>query len=290
VCSVRGLYRAFPSLDPPVYVRPQLKPSHGICSFTTTTFGAHRGDDQGAGRSTSGRDLLHLLGGSTSAPPPSTAGLLQLPGLTSTRLGRHTAVPDLHRHFRAGIFFPGPAFGFPGPALVGPGWHISVPAGIRFFWAEICHSLTGIRVCGPGWAISSLSRLACEQAGPIPAAPRLSPLLGRALASTTAGPRPGLSLIPAASRPPPRLGYASARPPLLPPGGPCPGFGRSWASAPTPLQVCQAGFPAGWAVPRRANPAWAGISLAALRLVAPAPAGQIASDPATPASVLAAPA
>jgi hypothetical protein len=28
VCTVRGLYRAFPPLDPPVYVRPQLKPSH----------------------------------------------------------------------------------------------------------------------------------------------------------------------------------------------------------------------------------------------------------------------
>jgi hypothetical protein len=99
---VRGLYRAFPPPDPPVYVRPQLKTFHGICSFTTTTFGAHRGADQGAGRSTSGRDLLHLLGGSTSVLPPSIAGLLQLPGLTSTRPGRHTAVPDLHRHLRAG--------------------------------------------------------------------------------------------------------------------------------------------------------------------------------------------
>jgi hypothetical protein len=109
---VRGLYRAFPPPDPPVYIRPQLKPSHGICSFTTTTFGAHRGADQGAGRSTSRRDLLHQLGGSTSASPPSTAGLLQLPRLTSTRPGRHTAVPDLHRHRRAstqlrwaGIFY-----------------------------------------------------------------------------------------------------------------------------------------------------------------------------------------
>jgi hypothetical protein len=118
---MRGLYRAFPPPDLPVYIRPQLKPPCGICSFTTTTFGVHRGADQGAGRSTSGRDLLHLLGGSTSATPPSTAGLLQLPGLTSTRPGRHTVVPDLRQHFWAGIFFPGQALGFPGPALVGPG-------------------------------------------------------------------------------------------------------------------------------------------------------------------------
>jgi hypothetical protein len=102
---VRGIYRAFPPPDPPVYVWPQLKPSHGICSFTTTTFGAHRGADQGAGRSTSGRDLLHLLGGSTSPSPPSIAGLLHLPGLMSTRPGQHTAVSDLHRHLRAGTQF-----------------------------------------------------------------------------------------------------------------------------------------------------------------------------------------
>jgi hypothetical protein len=91
-----------------------FKPSHGICCFTTTTFGAHRGADQGAGRSTSGRDLLRLLGGSTLALPPSTAGLLHLPGLTSTRPGRHTVVPDLHQHFRAGIFVLGPAYLCPG--------------------------------------------------------------------------------------------------------------------------------------------------------------------------------
>jgi hypothetical protein len=131
---VRGLHRAFPPPDPPVYSRPQLKPPCGICLFTTTTFGAHRGADQGAGRNTSGRDLYRLLGGSTSAPPPSTAGLLQLPGLTSTRPGRHTVVPDLHQHLQAGIFFPGPALSFLGPAYICPGRHIYVPADI----------------CGPG--------------------------------------------------------------------------------------------------------------------------------------------
>jgi hypothetical protein len=101
---------------------------------TTTTFGAHRGADQGTGRSTSGRDLLHLLGGLTSTSPPSTAGLLHLPWLTSTRPGWHTVVPDLHQHFWAGIFFPGPALGFLGSAYLCPGRHIHVPAGI----------------CGPG--------------------------------------------------------------------------------------------------------------------------------------------
>jgi hypothetical protein len=127
---VHGLYRAFPPLDPPVYVRPQLKPSHGICSFTTMTFGTHRGADQGAGRSTSGRDLLHLLGASTSASPPSTASLLQLPGLTSTRPGRHMAVPDLHRHLRSGTRFH--------PAdICGPGVDSGTPsAGIYVFRPE----------------------------------------------------------------------------------------------------------------------------------------------------------
>jgi hypothetical protein len=155
MCSVRGLYRAFPPSDPPVYIRPQLKPSHGICSFTTTTFGVHRGADQGAGRSTSGRELHHLLGGSTSASPPSTAGLLQPPGLTSTRPGRHTAVPNLHRHLwadtqfhpagifyvpidifyvPASIFMSRPAYmglgstsAFPGPAYNSPGQNIAFP-------------------------------------------------------------------------------------------------------------------------------------------------------------------
>jgi hypothetical protein len=87
------------------------------------TFGAHRGADQGAGRSTSRRDLLHLLGGSIAASPPSTADLLQPPGLTSTRPGRHTFVPDLHQHFRAGIFMSRPAY-------LCPGRHIYVLAGI----------------------------------------------------------------------------------------------------------------------------------------------------------------
>jgi hypothetical protein len=143
VCSVRGLYCAFPSLDLPVYVRPQLKPPYGICTFTTMTFGAHRGADQGAGRSTSRRDLYCLLGGSTSASPPSTVGLLQLPGLTSTRPGRHTVVPDLHQRFRAGIFFPRPVLIFLGLAYICPGQHIYVPADI----------------CGPGVS-SGASRLA----------------------------------------------------------------------------------------------------------------------------------
>jgi hypothetical protein len=114
-----------------VYVRPQLKPSHGICSFTTTTFGAHHGADQGAGRSTSRRDLLHLLGGSTSASPASTAGLLHLPGLTSTRPGQHTAVPDLHRHLRAGTRFILASIFY-------------VLAGIFYILADIFYILAGI--------------------------------------------------------------------------------------------------------------------------------------------------
>jgi hypothetical protein len=148
---VRGLYHTFPPLDPAVYVQPQLKPSHGICSFTTTTFGAHRGAYQGAGRSTSGRDLLHLLRGSPSAPPPSAADLLQLPGQTSARPGWHTAVPDLHRHLQvgtqfhpAGIFmsrtaymglgstsaFPGPAYDFSGRNIFFPGRYSRSRAGM----------------------------------------------------------------------------------------------------------------------------------------------------------------
>jgi hypothetical protein len=152
VCSVRGLYRAFPPPDPPVYVRPQLKPSHGICSFTTTTFGAHRGADQGAGRSTSERDLLHLLRGSTSASPPSTAGPLHLPGLG--RVGLRQADP--------------------------PGWAAPPrhgPPGSLPWWAAL-------PLC-PGWAGSLSPRLG-RQAGvsPRPVRPRIRP--GRRLSS-----RPG---------------------------------------------------------------------------------------------------
>jgi hypothetical protein len=130
VYSMHGLHRAFPPPDPPVYIWPQLKPPCGICSFTTTTFGAHRGADQGAGRSTSGRDLLCLLE------------------------GRHTVVPDLRQHFQAGIFFPGPALDFLGPAYLCPSRHIYVPAdicgtgvdsdislaGIYGFWSELTSS------------------------------------------------------------------------------------------------------------------------------------------------------
>jgi hypothetical protein len=251
VCSVRGLYRAFPPPDPPVYVRPQLKPSHGICCFTTTIFGAHRGADQGTGRSTSGWDLLHLLGGSISAPPLSTLALLHLSGLTSTRSGRHTVVPNLLQQFRAGIFFPRPALGFPGPALVGPGRHISVLAGIRLFWPEYAFS----------WpAFASVGR-----DGPLPISPAgmwaswadpgraswPSPRLGHAPAFAPAGPRPGLLLILAASRLPLRLGYAPAGPPLLHLGGPRPGPGRGWASTLEPQGSRQAGLPASWATPRQ---------------------------------------
>jgi hypothetical protein len=96
---MRGLNRAFPPPDPPVYIWPQLKPPCGICSFTTTTFRDHRGADKGAGRITSGRDLLRQHGGLTLASPLSTLGLLQLPGLTSTRSGRHLVVLDLRQHF-----------------------------------------------------------------------------------------------------------------------------------------------------------------------------------------------
>jgi hypothetical protein len=173
VCSVHGLYRAFPPPDPPVYVRPKLKPSHGICCFTTTTFGAHCGADQGAGRSTSGWDLLHQLGGSTSASPSSIAGLLQLPGLTSTRPGRHTTVPDLHRHLRAGtrlpragIFMsrptyvgPGSTSAFLGPAYNFPDRNMFFPGRYSRFRAGICQSrplLAGIR---DFWAKTGQSRL-----------------------------------------------------------------------------------------------------------------------------------
>jgi hypothetical protein len=38
-----------PSPDPLVSNWPQLKPTLGICLFTTTTFGAHHGADSGAG-------------------------------------------------------------------------------------------------------------------------------------------------------------------------------------------------------------------------------------------------
>jgi hypothetical protein len=163
VCSVRGLHRAFPPSDPPVYSRPQLKPPCAICCFTTTTFGAHRGADQGAGRSRSERDLLRLLGGSTSAQPPCTAGLLQLGGLTSTRPGQHTAVPDLHQHLRAGtqlpragIFMSRLAYSCPVQHMCVwcrfqhcPGRHITSPAGICFF-------LASIHICGPALASSGL--------------------------------------------------------------------------------------------------------------------------------------
>jgi hypothetical protein len=210
VCSVRGLHRAFPPPDPPVYVWPQLKPSHGICCFTTTIFGAHRGADQGAGRSTSGQDLLHLLGGSTSASPMSTAGLLQLPELTSTRPGRYSVVPDLHWHFRAGIFFPGPSLAFPGPALVGPGRHISVSAGICLFLAGIRFFLASIRVCGPGWAVlrSLPAGMWATWADPSHAPVLSAP--GPCLGFHRSWPLPGLLIIPPAFRPLPRLGRVAA--------------------------------------------------------------------------------
>jgi hypothetical protein len=176
VCSVRSLHRAIPPPDPPVYIRLQLKPPCGICSFTTTTFGAHRGADQGAGRSTSGRDLLCLLGGSTSASPPSTAGLLYLPRLPSTRPGQHSVIPDLHQHLRAstrppraGIFMSRPTYvglgstpAFPRPAYMFPDRNIRLRAGIYRFWlflAGISSSWAGLALSrpvlgalGPGWA------------------------------------------------------------------------------------------------------------------------------------------
>jgi hypothetical protein len=119
--------------------------------LTTMTFGAHRGADQGAGRVTSGRDLLRQLRGSTSASPPSTAGLLQLPGLTSTRPGRHSVVPDLHQHFWAGIFFLGLAY-------LCPSQHIYVPADIcgagvdsDISLADIYNFLAGTHVSVPDY-------------------------------------------------------------------------------------------------------------------------------------------
>jgi hypothetical protein len=110
---------------------------------------------------------------------------------------------------RADVNSPGPAYGCPGSASALPSRHILPRAGIQLpladiggfrpaykcsgqnthFLAGIRRSLAGIRVCGPGWAIPSLPRPACEQARPIPAAPRLSPLLGRTPASAAPGPR-----------------------------------------------------------------------------------------------------
>jgi hypothetical protein len=112
------------------------------------TFGAHRGAEQGAGRSTSGRDLLHLLGGSTSALPPSIAGLLQLTGLTSTRPGQHTAFPDLHRHLRAGTRLPRAGIYVSRPAYMCPGRHVWARGQLRHFPAGIYLFLAGIYVYG----------------------------------------------------------------------------------------------------------------------------------------------
>jgi hypothetical protein len=217
VCSVRGLHRPFPPSDPLVYSRPQLKPPCGICSFTTTTFGAHRGADKSAGRITSGWDLLRQLWGSTSALPSSTSGLPQLPGLISTRPGRHTFVPNLLRHFWADIFFPG-------PALVGPGWHICVPvdiggAGVNsdtprpayiFFWPVF--TPTGRHKPIPAFPGRS-SRFLGQYRG-IPAQHRASSCGWASSSLNSAGPSwplCGFSVRP--SRPPSRAG--TARPPRL---------------------------------------------------------------------------
>jgi hypothetical protein len=193
---VRGLHHVFPTPDPPVYSRPQLKPSHGICCFTMTTFGAHRGADQGAGRSASGQDLHHLLRGSTSAPPLSTSALLQLPGSTSTRPGRHTAISDLHRHLRAGAQLPRAGIFMSRPTYVGPGSTPAFPrpaymlshrnirpragiyqfwpflAGISSSWAGLALSRPVLGALGPGWVSTPaqlqfrLGRLSSSPPGP----------------------------------------------------------------------------------------------------------------------------
>jgi hypothetical protein len=272
VYSVHGLYRAFPPPDPPVYVRPQLKPPCGICSFTTTTFGAHHGADQGTGRSTSGRDLLCLLEGSTSASPPNTAGRLHLPGLTSTRPGRHTVVPDLHQHFQAGIFFPGSAIDFLGPAYLCPSRHIYVPtdicrtgvdsdislAGIYDFWSELTSSSWIILISAySGRILQVLGRTAASQPTWASAAQsRCSP--GRLPPGGPAPPssRPAHPGLPAAAVPscpglhhrPTSLGRLDASPlcwatPTL--------LLSSWAPARPQSRRCIAPCQPGWAAPGR---------------------------------------
>jgi hypothetical protein len=276
VCSVRGLYRAFPPSDPPVYVRPQLKPSHGIYSFTTMTFGAHRGADQGAGRSTSGRDLHRLLGGSTSASPPSATGILQLPGLTSTRSGRHTAVLDLHQHLRAGtqfhptgifyvpsgIFmsrpaymglgstsaFPGPAYDYSGRNILYPSRNFRSQAGMQQIWPLLA-GIAGFRA-DPGQFRSGR----CSK---IPAGPTVEKSrLGRR-ASSPAGPdlpSPGWARSPSS-------GWAGLcflpAGPTQPPRCSRPGLGCRPASRPAPAYLV--GRPSsGWAsasASRRIKPA-----------------------------------
>jgi hypothetical protein len=313
LCSVCGLYRAFPPPDSPVYVRPQLKPPCGICSFTTATFGAHRGADQGAGRSTSGRDLLRLLGGSTSALPPSTAGLLQLPGLTSTRLGRHTAVPDLHRHLRAdtrlhrasifyvpagifyvpaGIFMSRPAYmglgstsAFPGLTYDFPGRNMFFPGRYSRLWAgigEFRPLLAGIIEC---WADSGLP-WALQAAGipagpPTSAAPRPAPRSAYAPARSASRLNPGPLRAWAASQLGRRFSSGWAAPRFRPRLGLGPSTTASPPSRPEFL-------PASWAAPRQASPAWARILLGCAVQGTPAPAGQATDDPVMPASVPAA--
>jgi hypothetical protein len=160
-----------------------FKPSHGICCFTTTIFGTHHGADQGAGRSTSGQDLLRLLGGSTSALPPSTAGLLHLPRLTSTLPGRHTVVSDLHQHFWAGIFILGPAYLCLGRHIYVPsdicGARVDSgipPANICVFWPEYTPT---------GWHIAVLAFFGRNKSVPgrfwpfLAGSGRLGPRLGR---------------------------------------------------------------------------------------------------------------
>jgi hypothetical protein len=195
------------------------------------TFGAHRGADQGAGRVTSGRDLLRQLRGSTSASPPSTAGLLQLPGLTSTRPGRHSVVPDLHQHFWAGIFFLGPAY-------LCPSQHIYVPAdicgagvdsdislaGIYSFWPELTSACRIISIS----AYSGQNMQVLGRRSKIPAGMGRhgrSPLRGRASLSGWAG----SSFISAGpSRPRCSYSVGPSQPSLWVASAGCPG----WASIP----------------------------------------------------------
>jgi hypothetical protein len=270
-----------------VYVRPQLKPSHGICLFTTTTFGAHRGADQGVGRSTSGRDLLRQLGGSTSASPPSTAGLLQLLGLTSTRPGRHTGIPDLHRLPLAGIFLPRPTYLCPGRHMWGrgqlrqfPGRHICFPAGLYvnrpayiLAWPEftsagrhfpiLASSGRNMWFLGRIWPLRSildlLDRFRLAWAGL--AAPA-RPAFPRSGGSPSAWATPQLTM----SWPLPRLGHVAASTAPGPhPSRPRPGSVCSWAAS----RLGESGemFRLGWAerpVPAldsRAVAAWPGRKL-----------------------------
>jgi hypothetical protein len=230
--------------------------------------------------------------------PPSTAGLLQLPGLTSTRPGRHTAVLDLHRHLwagtrlhragifyvPAGIFMSRPAYmglgstsAFPGPAYDFPGRNMFFPSRYSRLWAGIGEFRPLLAGIIEYWADSGLPR--ALQAAGIPVGPPAS-------AAPRSAPRSAYAPARSASRLNPRPLRAWAAPQLgrrfssgwaTPRFRPRLGLGASTAASPPGRPEF---LPASWATPRQASPAWAGILLGY--------AGQATDDPVVPASVPAA--